>query len=74
MNPHKRRVLEELATELARLQASAKGIDDAFLAYLIETAAGEARDELRDGTLGRRSTWRTVPRPKLRVVAKEQTP
>jgi hypothetical protein len=48
MTPDERAILQGIADELPLLERRAAGIGDSFLAFLIASAAGEARDQLRD--------------------------
>ncbi len=51
LGPRERHALHEIHRELHDLHHRAALIDDDFLAQLIETAADEARDQLRDDLL-----------------------
>jgi hypothetical protein len=64
----KRKILEKIVAELRKLELSAKAIDDAFLAYLIDSAAGEAADQLRDDGLSERQSLRVAQPTSVRVA------
>lgn len=58
LTPHARRQLTDIHRELDDLRQRATMINDAFLATLIETAADEARDQLRDDLIIREAQAR----------------
>ena len=68
MTEDKRLILEKINAELLKLELSAKAIDEAFLAYLIDSAAGEAADQLRDDDLSEQRLL-TVAKPTMVRVA-----
>ena len=51
MAPDTRATLQRIAVELQRIERMAADIGDEFLAFLVSSAAGEARDQLRDEAL-----------------------
>ena len=51
MTPDSRAILQGIAAELQRIERLAAEIGDDFLAFLVSSAAGEARDQLRDEAL-----------------------
>jgi hypothetical protein len=57
----KRRVLEQIAIDLVRLQTLAKGIDENFVAFLITSALREAGSRRRELSAGRRPEPATYP-------------